>query len=80
MVRVGCLGGNGRIDVFLNNVTAATATYSVRVGQLDARVRTLAPGSSVRVSVTGRQDGQIPVVVTRDTISVRDDAVIVACD
>lgn len=80
VVRVSCIAENGRIDVLLSNTTLSTATYSVVVGDLDARVHTLDPGRSVLVTVTGRPDGPIPVVVIRGTIPLRRDPVMVACD
>lgn len=75
-----CLGGNGRINVDVTNVTNATADYEVTVGTLAPRDRTLQPQQSARVSVTGRADGSWPVQVTRDGSVVFTDTVVIDCD
>lgn len=59
---VSCLGGNGRVDVWIRNDEVTNATYEVNVGALQ-RTRSLASGSQQRVTVTGRPDGPIDVRV-----------------
>jgi len=75
-----CLTGNGRIDVTLVNTTGTTAAYSVVVGSLAPRNRNLAPGEETTVSVTGRPDGPIGVVVNRDGAQIFTSTETVACD
>lgn len=75
-----CLMENGRIDTTLMNLTSKTSTYAVKVGNLSPRSRVLPAGESVTVTVTGRPDGTLPVVVTRDGAEVASRSVTVACD
>lgn len=65
-VIVGCLAGNGRVDVKLLNTGDQPSDYEVVVGNLAPRLRSLGPGERTTVTVTGRSDGQYDVVVTRD--------------
>lgn len=78
-VTVGCLAGNGRIDVNLGNTTTSSATFRVDVGDLDPRYRTLAANATDRVTVTGRPDGPIDVVVYRGNTEIYSQAQTVAC-
>ena len=65
-VTVGCLAGNGRIDVKLLNLGDGASDYEVAVGALTPRLRSLDPGDRTTVTVTGRADGPYDVVVMRD--------------
>lgn len=79
-VDVSCLQGNGRVDVHLYNNGSSTASYEVSIGSLPPRTRTLAAGASVRVSATGRQDGQLPIAVRRGGTVIHTSTVTIACD
>lgn len=75
-----CLAGNGRIDIALANRTESDSEFVVTVGSLDERVRQIRAAMTERVTVTGRPDGEISVVVTQDGASVFSDDVVVDCD
>lgn len=84
-VSVSCLAGNGRIDVDLWNPTGVPVDYNVKVGGLDPRVRAVDARSAGRVTVTGRRDRALPVVVESvaadgSTALVLAETVTVACD
>lgn len=74
-----CLAGMGRVDVDLLNRGTGTAKFEVLVGALAPRVRTLAPGATQRVSVTGRPDGTLPVEVFRSGTLIHSETVVIAC-
>lgn len=77
---VSCLGGNGRIDTYLTNIAEGAEEYSVAVGDLVPRRRVVATGETVRVSVTGRSDGPLPITVDRSATPIFADTAHVACD
>lgn len=79
-IEVSCLAGNGRIDTWLTNPLSTTVTYSVQVGYLGDRMRTAAPGETVRVTVTGRQDRDWYITVLRSGFTHYQEAVTVNCD
>ena len=79
-IAVSCLAGNGRIDTWLTNPLDRTVTYTVQVGYLADRVRSAAPGETVRVTVTGRQDREWFITVLRDGFTHYQEAVTVDCD
>lgn len=79
-VDVSCLQGNGRVDVHLFNDGASSAAYAVSIGSLAPRTRTIAAGSTIRVSATGRRDGQLPISVTRNGSVIHSSTVTIACD
>lgn len=78
--RVSCLSGNGWIRVDLDNDTAMAQVYEVTVGSLAGRSRTVAAKSTATVSVTGRADGDYPVIVERNGTEVFSSTVTVGCD
>lgn len=75
-----CVAQNGRVDVHLDNITSVTATYEVRVGAVGPRYAALIPGAERRISVTGRADGPLPVVVMRDGVTISSDMLTIDCD
>lgn len=81
-LRSTCLLGNGRIDVVVGNTESTTATYVVQVvsGAVTPRTRVVPGEQRSTVTVTGRPDGSIPVVVTRDGVEIFNETVLVACD
>lgn len=79
-IEVSCLAGNGRVDAYLTNTTGATATFTVAVGQLSPRARTLDIGAATKVSVTGRRDGDYPVIVEVNGAQIFAETVTVDCD
>lgn len=76
---VSCLAESGRIDVALMNNGAARATYEVTIGRVGPRTRSIEPGSSARVTVTGRRDGPIEIIVSRDGVEIHRSTQTVAC-
>lgn len=80
VVEDSCLGGNGRVDVWLNNGTAQTVTYEVSITGLAPRTRTIAPGASGRITWTGRPDGQYDVVARRGGAVISSTQVTINCD
>lgn len=79
-IEVSCLGPNGRLDIALDNTTDATADYAVTVGALAPRNRVVGAGSDDAVTVTGRADGPLDVMVTRDGFEIHVEQVTIACD
>lgn len=79
-VEKSCLQSNGRIDVFLTNQGNSTALYAVYIDQVPPKIRSIGPSNTLRVTTTGRPDGNRPVRVTRDGVEVYNDAVSIACD
>lgn len=79
-VAVSCLAGNGRVDVAIANTDAGAADYTVFVGALDGRGRTVAADSTEIVTVTGRADGPLAVVVAHGDLLIHDEQVMVDCD
>lgn len=79
LVETSCLASRGRVDVHLLNRGAGPATFEVVVGILAPRTRTLAPGETARVSVTGRPNGDLPVVVRRNGSVIYDQVSPIAC-
>lgn len=79
-VTVSCLASNGRIDAQLYNRDSSTATYSVSVGSLAPRLRVVKPFETVRVTVTGRPDGPLPVKISRAGVVEHSETVSVQCD
>lgn len=77
---VTCLGGNGRIDINLINQGDAPGLYRVTIGSLPARQNTINPNSWWRSPVTGRPDGPIQAIVTRDGQMVYSEVLNVQCD
>lgn len=75
-----CLAGNGWLRFDLSNSTDASVGFIVRVGALAPRARIVQPGDVVRVSVTGRKDGDIPVSVVSNAVTVFEQVVTVDCD
>ena len=75
-----CLAGNGRLDIHIANESVVPQTYSVVVGALAPRERTVPAGESSRVSVTGRDDGDIEVTVLHRGIQLHAGQVEVDCD
>lgn len=74
-----CLAGNGRLDFDLLNDTASTATFEIAVGSLPVRSRTVAPGGTTRVTFTGRQNGQLPVSVSRNGTEIFNSPQTISC-
>jgi len=74
-----CLDNNGRVDVYLDNKREGESTYTVQVGAIE-RTQVLAEGATKKLSVTGRPDGDLNVVVLRDGVVVHEETVSVACD
>lgn len=75
-----CLAGNGRINVALTNVLDSPVNYRVTVGPVGPRSKILQPQQAGLVSVTGRPDGPITVVVTRSNNPVTTEVLTVDCD
>lgn len=80
LVKDSCLALNGRIDAVIKNFGSSTATYAVFVGSLPARTRTVQPGSSSKVVVTGRPDGDLPVRILRNGSEIDAMTVSIDCD
>lgn len=80
VLTVSCLGTNGRFDVDLFNIGAASATYVVSVTPLADRTRTLDAGASTRVTYTGRPDTPSTISVVRDGLTIFRDTVTPNCD
>lgn len=80
VVESGCLGDNGRIDIFLSNDTDEVAEYEVSFAGLTPRTKTLLARRGAQVIFTGRPDGSYPVVVRRDGVVVSQQTVFVTCD
>jgi len=78
-VALSCAADTGRVDVDIVNRGAATSLYSVTVGRVGPRTRTVAAGDSARVTVTGRRDGPLDVVVTRDGVETHRSTQTIAC-
>lgn len=76
----GCLSGNGRVTVALGNLGAGTALYSVMFGSLAPRLRTLAPLGISQVTITGRPDGEHPLVIRRDGVEIWSEDITITCD
>lgn len=74
-----CLDENGRIDVYIDNKREGEGNYVVTIGALE-RTATIAEGGAKKLSVTGRPDGTLDIVVTRDGEIVHTETVEVACD
>lgn len=75
-----CLAGNGRVDIFIKNESAAERTYTASVGALASRQRTIAGGAESRISVTGRTDGPHAVVVRHLGVDLAVEQVGIDCD
>lgn len=75
---VTCLAGNGRIDV--NVQTPYRLEFTLRIGGLAPRVRTLEAGDWWRSPVTGQRDGPIPVELTVYGVTILQTTVEVECD
>ena len=79
-VAMSCLGGNGRVDIDLFNSSDTAANYTIVFGALVPRQRTVAAGSLSTETITGRPDGDWPLVVQRDDQTVFAELVTVNCD
>jgi len=77
---VSCLANNGRVDTTVVNTTEQSAVFRIEFGQLSPRERVLAPGDWWRMPVTGRPDGDHPLKVLRDGVSLVDSSIRVDCD
>lgn len=67
LVSASCLASRGRIDVTVANINRPQdASYAVSIGNLAPRERLVSPDRSKTVSATGRPNGEIAIVVTRD--------------
>lgn len=77
-----CLSGNGRVDVNIVNTGTESALYRIELGTLSARALEVAPGDWWRMPYTGRQDGPLPLTITRDglPVDVPTPTINVACD
>lgn len=79
VVETSCFAGGGRVDTYLLNKGRGPATYAVTVGALSPRTIRLAPGQTAQIAVTGRRDGDYPVVVRRDGRIIYNRPVTIAC-
>lgn len=75
-----CIADNGAVFIDLTNQTAATATYSVQLGNLSPRTLTLDSAESGRISITGRRDGVLPLTISVDGAIVTNESIRVDCD
>lgn len=77
---VTCLAGNGRIDVNIVNQDSTAHRYTMKLGALSLRARTVAAQDWWRSPVTGRPDGPIAVTVEEDGVVIYDAQLQVQCD
>lgn len=78
-IATSCLSEDGRIDVVINNPSDALAIYQIEVGHL-SRFRSLSGEAETKVTVTGRQDGDWPITVSRNGAMVSTQIEPIACD
>lgn len=78
-VRTSCLAGNGRVDVYLANLTDTIRIYEISVGHI-TREKILSRGEDGRITVTGRRDGDLEVVVRQTNVPIFTETIKIACD
>lgn len=66
-IKTSCLAENGRVDALVYNDTSSTKTFYLNFPRLARRSRTVPPGGSDRMTITGRRDGNYTVTVTDET-------------
>lgn len=75
-----CVGGNGRLYIYVTNNTLNPVPASLAVTGLADKTATVQPGTRVFLARTGRPDGQYQVVATVNGATVLSQTETVACD
>lgn len=77
---VTCLAENGRIDTWLTNTGSSSVSAQVALTGLAPRDRTIGAGSTERVTITGRPDGDYDLTATAGGVTILAQAFAVTCD
>lgn len=80
LVRLDCVGGNGRARIRLANNQSTPSTMTVRFGSLAPRQATVAGFGEELITITGRADDDYPVVIDRNGFVALSAVVRVDCD